>query len=171
MNKKFLAPLVGLVFACLVGMLVYSNMSSEEENYNKIDNPKAALIEYFDLLSAGEYMRALAYHGSGYETLRGWNPTVDANALASLLKYGCEWNGWQCLKIKNIVKEEKISEDEYRYIVQFERTEWTEESEIVFAVGPCCGEEDDGTRRRDFEYVVKNTAQGYLVMYPPVYVP
>ncbi|MFZ2522346.1 MAG: hypothetical protein WAX44_03975 [Minisyncoccia bacterium] len=118
-----------------------------------------------------QYGVAVEYHGSGYETLQNWNPTTSPNDYTTLLKAGCEANGWQCLKIKNVLSQQKISESEYKFIVQFEKPERSTGSETVFTQRPCCGEEDTGQRKTDFEYVVKKTKGNFVVITPPIYTP
>ncbi len=127
---------------------------------------RKALIKYFTLLHAGEYIEAVSYHGSGYEQLRQWNPNEDSNNYSTLLKNGCEMNGLQCLKIKTIISQ-KISDEKIVYIVQFENEDGT-----VFKQGPCCGATEEAMpTKTNFEFTVQKDLNGYLVMTSPVYVP
>jgi hypothetical protein len=132
---------------------------------------RQALITYFDLLKTNQYDAAVAYHGSEYETLQNWNPYVNPSDHAALLKSGCEGNGLQCLKIKNVLSEQTISPTEFTFIVQFEKPEWSTGNETVFSQGPCCGAEDTGERKTDFEYRVEKVGDRFVVMTYPVYLP
>ncbi len=136
-----------------------------------IDLAEQALITYFSLLKTKQYEAAVEYHGSGYEALQNWNPAINSSDHAALLQSGCEVNGLVCSKIKNVLSQQQISQSEFKFIVQFEKSEWSTGSETVFAQGPCCGEEDTGQRKTNFEYVVKKTDGNFVVAIPPIYVP
>jgi len=132
-----------------------------------IELAREALIDYFNFLNKKQYSEAIKYHGSGYEFLQAWNPRIDINDHISLLKNGCEINGLQCLKIKNILSQQQISSTEFKFLVQFENNDGT-----LFKRGPCCGAtEEQMPTKTDFEYTVKKVNNDFLIMTPPVYVP
>ncbi len=133
----------------------------------KANTPELAFNEYFSLLNEGNYKEAMYYHGAGYETLYAWNGGVSPADRITLFKNGCEMNGWQCLKVKKILKTEKISDTETKFTVQFQNNDGS-----LFERGPCCGstEEQDPTQR-EFTYNVKKTKNGFMVMNEPLYVP
>jgi hypothetical protein len=138
---------------------------------NDIDLARRALIIYFNLLRTKQYGAAVVYHGSGYESLSNWNPDINPTDHISLLKNGCERNGLQCLKIKNVLSRQQISASEFKFIVQFEKPDWSTGNEKVFTQGPCCGAPDTGERNTDFEYVVKKVGGSFVVVTAPIYVP
>jgi hypothetical protein len=126
-----------------------------------------ALIQYFSLLNKGQYAEAVKYHGSGYDYLRDWNPTIDPNDYINLLKNGCEINGLQCLKIKSVLNQQKISSTEFKFTVQFSNNNGT-----LFKRGPCCGAtEETMPTKTEFEYTVKKIDNEFLVKDQPLYVP
>lgn len=141
--------------------------NNQENQSGNIELAREALISYFDLLNRKQYNEATKYHGSGYDYLRDWNPNLDKNDYAGMLKNGCEINGLQCLKIKDILEQEQISPVEFKFIVQFENDDGT-----LFKRGPCCGAtEEQMPTQADFEYAVKLVDGNYLVISQPVYVP
>lgn len=143
---------------------------SSTSTIKDIDLAKQALTTYFNLLKNKQYNVAVAYHGSGYETLQNWNPDLNPNDHTALLKNGCENNGWQCLKIKNILNERRVSQSEFEFTVQFEKPEWSTGNETIFTQGPCCGRKDTGQRKTNFKYIVKKVNGNFVIMTPPIYV-
>lgn len=134
--KKWIA-LAGLVALFAIGVLTWEIWVDEQHTFfpfggeslpvivksassDDLSGARKALVSYFDLLSAKNYTEAKAYHGSGYEILRQWNPDVDPNDHETLLKQGCEENGWVCSSIKNIVGQKQISPSEFEFVVQFD---------------------------------------------------
>lgn len=132
-----------------------------------MERAKESLVTYFDLLAAKEYAQALDYHGSGYELFIQNNPDVDPSDYAALLKAACEQNGFNCLKVRDIVEEEQVSATEFKFMVQF-----TAKDGSLFERGPCCGAtEEEHPIEREFEVVVVKEAGNFLVTTQPPYVP
>jgi hypothetical protein len=128
---------------------------------------KEALITYFSLLNEKKYSEAVKYHGSGYDYLWDWNPTIDRNNYSQLLKMGCEENGLKCLKIRNILEQQQASPSEFKFIVQFSENDGT-----LFKRSPCCGSiGEQQPTETDFEFVVRQKGENYLVVTQPVFVP
>jgi len=128
---------------------------------------KEALITYFSLLNEKKYSEAVKYHGSGYDYLWDWNPTIDRNNYSQLLKMGCKENGLKCLKIRNILEQQQVSPSEFKFIVKFSENDGT-----LFKRGPCSGStEEQQSTETDFEFVVRKKGENYLVVTQPVYVP
>lgn len=133
----------------------------------KHSNASEAFIRYFDLLNAKQYAEALPYHGSGFELLQTWNPDIDPNDQIDLLRHGCEFNGWNCLRVKSIMEQERLGPETYLAIVQFQNEDGT-----LFKRGPCCGAtEEEMPTQTNFEYIVKQTGDVFQVMTEPVYTP
>lgn len=146
---------------------IENNHNINQQEARDIDLARESLINYFELLNKKQYNEATKYHGSGYEVLRDWNPIVDENNYAVLLKNGCEMNGLQCLKIKTILEQQQISATEFKFVVQFANNDGS-----PFKSGPCCGAtEETMPTETDFEFVVKKTDSSYLVTTQPLYVP
>jgi len=181
MNQKGFVNVALMVFSVVVlaGMVGYITLikkSAPSTGQQLITEPAAktdiefareTLTAYFDLLSGKQYSEAVKYHGSGYGYLQNWNPTIDSNDYAALIKDGCEINGLQCLKIKNILDQQRVSTTEFKFTVQFSNNDGT-----LFKQGPCCGlTEEQSPSKTDFEYTVRGANGGFLVMTQPVYVP
>jgi len=92
------------------------------------------LVQFFDHLHAGHYEEAVGLYGGDYQLIIDQNPETDPADHATLMKYACMYNGYQCLKIKLAGIEYKSSPDEYVFGVQFQN-----EDGSVFVLGPCCG--------------------------------
>lgn len=92
---------------------------------------------------------------------------MDENDFAGLLKNGCEMNGLQCLKVKNIVEQQQVSPVEFKFVVQF-----ANEDGLLFKRGPCCGAtEEQMPTKTNFEFVIKLVNDRYMVASQPVHVP
>jgi hypothetical protein len=131
--------------------------ADETADETNLDSARDTLIEYFSLLNEKEYSTAINYHGSGYGYLQEWNPSIDPSNYAELLKNGCEVNGLNCLKIRDIINEETISSTEFRFTVQF-----TNNDGSLFTQGP------SGT---EFEYIVRKVNEKFVVISQPIYTP
>jgi hypothetical protein len=99
------------------GSVVYTPLSPEDP-----DVARESLIQYFNFLSEKKYNLAVAYHGSGWDVLRFWNRSVSADDYITLLKAGCEENGWHCLKIKNIGEVTQLTPYKYKFAVSFDNS-------------------------------------------------
>jgi hypothetical protein len=130
-----------------------------------IDRARHSLRAYFGALSSGRYADAVALYGGSYETLIGWNPDVAPRYRATLFARGCEQNGLQCLRLKQVIGETTISAGEFNFVVEFLNDDGT-----TFELGPCCGETDGPVITR-FPFNVKKVGGAYLVQDLPVYVP
>ena len=144
-----------ILIIIIIGFVIYNNKQANKERaleeqqvveVSDMELAEEALLEYFDLLSSGQYEGATRYHGSGYRTLEEWNPGV--SDPATLLKNGCEANGWQCEKVVKTVEEEEISESEFKFWALFDNPD------LPLAT-----------------FIVKKEGEGYLVTNPPIYLP
>ena len=69
----------------------------------------------------GDYDITLQQHGGVkefYETLASMNPDVSPLDFASLLQSACELQ-LRCSKVKQVISEEQISADEFRFVIEF----------------------------------------------------
>lgn len=155
----------------------YSNWSDACQFTIKVDDlglARSVLIEYFSLLNEGKYTEAVKYHGSGYDymnTAIGYETKLDSSNPAhypELLKRGC---GFLVCENVNVIKEEKISADEFMFTVQFVN----EDGSLVKSYPYCCGEEPPpgvaNTPKTEFEYKVKKAGDEFLVITRLFYVP
>ncbi|KAA3644876.1 MAG: hypothetical protein DWQ07_15860 [Chloroflexi bacterium] len=127
------------------------------------------LVTFFELLNEGDYEIAIQLQGGPpefIEELQIFNPDVDPMNFAGLFKSSCETQ-FLCLKVKRVVSGEQVSEDEFRFVVEFEG----EDGETFF-YGPCCGA--DPTEEppfSEFEYTVVRINGRLRVLRGPIYVP
>ncbi len=131
---------------------------------------RSALLGFFDALNEGRYAEAIGLYGGSYELLTTMNPDADPNDLAGLWEQGCLHNGFQCLRIKEVVESVQQGPNEYRFKVRFEaRTGGT------FVLGPCCGaSETEQPSESLFEYLVARAPESgntFRVQDLPVYMP
>lgn len=141
-----------------------------------------AMVDFFDSLEQKNYDLAIPLFDGLYNQLREWNPEVSYYDLGTLWKQGCEMNGLNCLKIKEILSKENVDpiaifKDDvldswsdkagkytkvYKYTVTFKNDDGT-----LFEVGPCCGQEDD-SRVSEFDVLVGQNDKGsFIFSYPP----
>jgi hypothetical protein len=80
-----------------------------------------ALAQYFSLLRRGHYVEATPYYGGDYQVLRDWNSTVPPSDRAALFQKGCTVNGMQCLAIRAVVDEQRVSAQEHRFTIKLAR--------------------------------------------------
>jgi hypothetical protein len=88
-----------------------------------LDRARAALIAFFDALAAGRYTDAARLYGGDYEVLSAANPDVGAEEHAKLWERACTANGFQCLKVKDVAQAETAAPGEFRFTVQFQRSD------------------------------------------------
>lgn len=127
-----------------------------------------ALTGFFDALNRGDYSTAAALFGDDYEILTNMNPDTSATDHVALWKQGCQFNGFQCLKIKEIVSSRQIDKDTFDFVVHFANADGS-----LFIQGPCCGEDPTTVPPvSEFTIQVQRNAQGaFQVWDMPPYVP
>jgi hypothetical protein len=99
---------------------------------------KVDLITFFEKLNQGQYEDAIALYGGSYEVLQGYNPDVDPQDKATLMKFGCEFNGLTCLQVHDAVIKSQNSNNEFLFEVRYSNKEGE-----IFELGPCCGETEE----------------------------
>jgi hypothetical protein len=150
-------------------ILACTPANKNETSAEGLEKAHSTLIKFFDLLNDREYEKAAALYGGEYQGLRDWNPLLDPQDHAALLKNACELNGLQCLRVKRIVDEKVVSSAEYRFTVEF-----MNEDGSLFVLGPCCGANaTDMPPQSQFDYyrVIRDCTGKFLVVDLPVYVP
>jgi hypothetical protein len=130
------------------------------------------LSEYLGALNAGSfdssgYERAAGLYGGSYETLLEINPGVDLDAHDILFRNACRVNGFQCLRIREVLSIEAVrGTNEFKITVSLMNPDGS-----VFARGPCCGEET-GEPQTEFVFTVRQNDRGeFKVLELPPYVP
>jgi hypothetical protein len=128
-----------------------------------------SLVDFFVHLSAGQYEEASQLYGGPYEVLIEYNPTLDPQDHAALLRNACTINGFQCLRVHSArLQEDLASGAEFRFLVEFS----TPNGELLVR-GPCCGaSETDMPPESAFLFTVSVSRDGeYRVQDLPVYIP
>ena len=127
-----------------------------------------ALDDFFAALNSGDYATAVSLFGDDYEILTTMNPDISATDHVALWKQGCQFNGFQCLKIKEIVSSSQIDKDTFDFVVHFANADGS-----LFIQGPCCGEDPTTMPPvSEFTIQVQRNAQGaFQVWDMPPYVP
>ena len=144
-NGKTLAEIEEKVAATIASLPKYN-----------LEQAREALLTYFSLLHDQRYDEAVYFYGGSYDLLRDWNPTVEPNDYATLLKNGCTINGLMCLEAQTIVQEETVSSSEFQFVVEF-----MNEDGSLFMLG----------QQSQFTYTVMKVYGRFLVQDLPVYVP
>jgi hypothetical protein len=98
------------------------------------------------------------------------NPGVEPDAHATLFRNACRQNGFQCLRIREVLSAETVSgaggPEQVRFTVHL-----TSPDGSVFALGPCCGEET-GEPQTEFVFNVQQDESGeFKVLDLPPYMP
>ncbi len=165
-SRKLIVVLLSSVFLIFLAW----TLIKKPMQIKNIDRAREALSVYFDLLSRQQYHLAMAYHGSGYQGLQDWNPDVNPEDYQGLLKRGCEIS-WQCLKIKYFLSEQKVSDFEFKFIVQFEKPGWSQGHRDVFEKPNFQDLDNQKLGKTNFEYVVRKIDNKFVVITSPVYIP
>jgi hypothetical protein len=131
---------------------------------------RAVLVAFFDALNGGWYAEVAAQYGGSYAELIDMNPTVNPYDHAALLERACTINGFQCLKVKEIVQQVSDWPDSYTFTIEFLNPDSN-----PFVLGACCGasETDMPPQSRPDVVVMRLPQAGYAfrVQRLPVYVP
>lgn len=150
----------------VAGSLSASIISTSDD----METARNTLLSFFDQLSAGNYAKAAELYGGTYENLIEMNPDIDQNDHTVLLENACTINGFMCLKIKDIVREEQTWPDLFTFTVEFSNPDGT-----LLEISDCCGTSGlENSAQSRFEYRVGRIPQLgniFLVQTLPVYIP
>jgi len=162
--------LTNRIFGCflLISVILLSSCSNPfSRNEKELATAQTTLESFFTLLAYGAYEQAAGLYGGDYEALRSMNSAIPADDYASLWKYGCASNGYQCFEIKDVLKSSMDEQGVFHFIVEFNLSNGD-----LLVVGPCCGA--DTTQmppRSQFEFTVRRNKGVFLVLDPPIFVP
>jgi len=116
------------------------------------------------------YERAADLYGGSYETLIEMNPDLDPKDHAALLRSACQVNGFQCLRLRDVLTSFPWVEWGGVQVVYF-TVNLAHPDEGIFALGSCCGGEN-GLPQTRFSFSVRQFEDGtYKVLELPPYVP
>ena len=133
---------------------------------NVLDMARHTLLTFFTLLHDGRYAEAVPLYGGSYDGMRNSNPEIAPDDYVALFESSCTIQR-PCLLVANIVEEEKVSQSEYKFLVEFVWIDGT-----LYKRGPCCGStETEMTPEWQFSYTVKIIDGQYKVMEEPVIMP
>jgi hypothetical protein len=127
-----------------------------------------ALVDFLESLHTGKYDEAAQFYGGAYEIMIDHNPGIASEDHAALLRNACTINGAQCLQERSTELEEKMSDTEFTFKVEFQNADGS-----LFVRGPCCGKnETDFPSQSTFLFKVSKSAEGkFLVMDMVPYMP
>jgi hypothetical protein len=136
--------LINTIFILILFLLTacQTNVEPTTEPINDL-NPmeaqaKVDLITFFEKLNQGQYEDAVALYCGSYEVLQGYNPDIDPQDKATLMKFGCEFNGLTCLQVYDAKIMSQSSDNEFLFEVRY-----TNKEGEIFELGPCCGETEE----------------------------
>jgi hypothetical protein len=153
----------------LIGLTACATPAPAEPS--DLEHAQQTLIDFFSLLSNGEYAEAVERFADDpdtefYAAAQQNNAGIDPNDHAVLMEATCTFQ-LQCLEILNVVSGEQISETEFVFVVEFANPDGT-----LFVLGPCCGaNETEMPPLAQFEYRVEKVSSEFFVNGSPVYVP
>ncbi len=162
-HRRIVASCLLAMFSLVLATGTIAGVSDESSSASA----EEALAAFFGALSSGDYESAVDLYGGTYEILAGWNPEVNPDNKAALLKSGCMRNGLQCLELRRIVERRSMPDGAIRFVVEFS----THEGEL-FVRGPC-GDEDSAASSPEllFTYDVGDVGGRFKVFGLPPYVP
>jgi len=168
-KTRFLQLIIIIIFSLLAVSCGFAgDIKDPIPTEGKKPEAISAFRDYFEYLENGSYDLAVTYFGGSYEVLQDYNPTLDPDNYQELLRNACEINGFQCLRVNEIVDIQEISPKEFVISANF----ITGDGQILVR-GPCCGaSEEDMSPESIFTFkVIKNDSGEYKVLDLPVYLP
>ncbi len=134
---------------------------------SNLEIARHTLLTFFTLLHDRRYAEAVPLYGGSYDGMRNNNsPVIPPDDYAALFESSCT-NQRPCLLVANIVDEEVVSQDEYKFMVEFVWIDGT-----LYKRGPCCGAtETEMPPEWQFPYTVKIIDGQFKVMEEPVIMP
>ncbi|HAF62364.1 MAG TPA: hypothetical protein DCK95_08560, partial [Anaerolineaceae bacterium] len=144
--------LVFSLFACTAKENIPSSTTIANDDQLALN----ALVDFLESLHAGKYDEAAQFYGGTYEIMINHNPDIAPQDHAALLRNACTINGAQCLQVRSTGLEEKISDTEFTFKVEFQNADGS-----LFVIGSCCGEEEtEALYHSIFSFRVSKNAEG-----------
>ena len=159
-----------LTYFLLIVTLILALMSCTPRSGRPSDEQLALdiLVNFLESLHNGEYDKAARLYGGTYKTMIDHNPDVNSRDHAVLLRRACSINGMQCLQVKSVSLDKKVSDTEFVFKVDFLNEDGT-----LFLLGSCCGgDEADLLPQSVFYFTVRKVDKDdFNVMDIPPYGP
>jgi hypothetical protein len=138
----------------------------------------AVLEEYLNSLALAKsgmgtftYERAADLYGGSYQTLIEMNPEIDPNDREALLSKACEANGFQCLRLHEIISARTMLGANGSYDIHF-TVQLTHPYGGIFFTGLCCGSGGAPPQQTKFDFTVRRLSDGrFQVLDLPPYAP
>ncbi len=148
----------------VLGSLTMTVISTPAE----MELARITLLDFYEQLSMGNYAKAVELFGGQYENLIDMNPDTDPGDYTALLEQACTINGFECLMVKEIVREEQSWPDLFTFTLTFANPDGS-----LFERSACCGaDETQDPTVSQFQMRVGKTPDGnFKVFDMPVYVP
>jgi hypothetical protein len=127
--------------------------------------------DIWGIYNTEQYEEAARLYGGSYDMLIEMNPDIDPNDRAALLLNACQVNGYQCLRLLEVLSSEIVEGEDDALEIGFtvNLMNW---DDSVFALGPCCGEEIVEDPRTEFQFTVRQVEDGsFKVLELPTYMP
>lgn len=153
---SLIITLVFSLFACTAKANIPSSTTIANDDQLALN----VLVDFLESLHAGKYDEAAQFYGGTYEIMINHNPDIAPQDHAALLRNACTINGAQCLQVRSTGLEEKISDTEFTFNVEFQNPDGS-----LFVRGPCCGEDEtDFPSQSIFLFKVLKNAEGKLLV-------
>jgi hypothetical protein len=160
-------PLLLSLCLALLTACVCAPVTSLDALAAEVSEARQVLLGYFSALSDGRYAEASARYGGNYEVLQSYNPNLPEGDHAALFERACTANGFMCLEVLEVIRQEVISANEFQIVVRFANPDGS-----LFVRGPCCGaSEEEMPAESEFAYSVRRVGERFFVADLPVYLP
>lgn len=168
MKNRIIYALIFPLIILLISCNGQYNQHTPSSNLNNDQLARSTLVMFLDSLHSGEFAEAIQLYGGTYETMMDQNPGVQPDDHIALFHNACTQNGMQCLQVKSVILDKKISDVEYLFEVAFLKEDGT-----PFVLGPCCGSDEVGVpSRQEFYFSVVEMDPGkFVVLDLPPYIP
>jgi hypothetical protein len=135
------------------------------EGATDLEIARNTLLSFFTYLHEGRYAEAAPLYGGPLDAVVVPDPESAGGDPGRFWEQACFL--LQCLLVADIVEEEQVAPDEFRFLVEFMWDDGT-----LVTLGPCCGaSEADMPPVWQFPYTVRVIEGQFAVMEPPLYVP
>ena len=168
MKNIFYFLLLSILFLLDPGCTAQNKELAVENTFSDDQLALDLLVNFLECLNNGDYVEAARFYGGSYETMIDQNPGVSPNDLSALLQNACTLNGMQCLRVRSVELNKKVSETEFVFQVDFLKNDGN-----IFELDPCCGGDEADIPSQSMFYftVIKVSNNQFSVMDMPPYAP